>query len=787
MVVLDDIRHDDGEQVLTGSAPYRAGQKCWQYLLDNQKAKSRNYRYFFGDVSWCQPARFSLFTGLFARNAGMLGVDVPNYYQCARRGVRQAPQWLTSSTSTDVCYGPFDVDLAYKLGTVLRSFNPSDTIGLQLQNGEYVSTAALIAHVDSVLSQPAGTNAFVRTTSGGAERKGFNGTSGLFDGTGVVGAGAGTLPFQLWSTRDSCQSVVGGLLNAIGRPDRLDYCGVYGKQFNGSGQVDTGAGTPYGVQDTTATPMGTNPKNTRYVPAGVSHCCIVTDDFQDHFRFRTVEYMGSLAANPGYGDGATGDVCYYNAVWQIASATWSGGQARITLSLEPGYFRNGTMIPWHLEVGDEIAVRKVLVGGSHNNGYNVARATVTSVDAGDPLGRSFTYAVASDPGTATFPDPTTQAYADVVPFKMLSEEVMRQRIKDGMDAAGVGPTTRGFLYWGCRMPHTPALSNGTRTDWPWPTPAESAGDFFSTDDEGVTPRYRDPKLFGTSTNYGGVVGTIATSGIASSPADAYHWNGVAGAVSPAITGGAAGVSSAGRQTYAERGCMMAHFDDAFATHDADFKLRRGLASDGGPISNDIVVGDNGWQQCEDYGVEVGTCAPIGGKLYNRPGSLRTLLWVRRQGWAAADYYTESTGEPARRTHADLPLTVLDWHGLSNHSMHTTRDGVSLTRSIGLRALPGWGTYRNSTKPKDGQTINYSDMVEFRRLQPTPTTNEVNRMVRDLSSPTGSSVDWGTIDYSGSYTSAQIAEMQTHIQTVHSGGFDPITEHNVLKDDVVRSA
>lgn len=745
----DDTRFDDLWHRMKSTAPVRPGQLATATAQAEIMDKGRVYRMARSDVSFCGPARATLFSGNSAPNHHVFTTQTAEYYRTLRRGDYQTHLW---SGGPDRCLGPFEHDPAYRLGQYLLDADPDDPIGLKLQNGQRVSTADLLGHPIGLTAHTVGTN---------TPRKGYNSTLGIFDGTGTTDGS----PVQVRDTTDDIQGYAGGINNFLGRDTILD-CNIWvGKVHNGSGQIwNTG---PFDVA---------GDLTDQHIPSGISHACIVTDDLQDHLRFKTVEYSGSLTANPGFGDGAVGEVCWYNGLFEIASITYVSGTVTCTLTNEPGYIRDGVFIAWHLEVGDEIAVRRVGALGTDDNSFNGSAIIVTAVDVGGNP-KVFQYA-AADPSVSSGTLPGgTDPQAHIVPHKMVSTQVMRLRVSEFLADANVDRFTRGLLFWGSRMPH--GATGGTSPDYntaangPW-----SRTTHYTANDIDVDPRYRNPRKIAD-----------ADEGLCVDVADAYYWEGVPGGISPAVGDGSqvsSLLTSAARKTWASRGGMLASQDDALAEFHAELLGLRGITAADERAWTDVWIGDNGWQQCEDFdGVETQTCSPIGGKTYNREGSLRLQYAVRRPGWAPEVNLTRQA------LVADVLATLADWFAtdanlLASHHLHDTRDGISLERDDNNRAILGWGLYKNSAQTKNGQSIHRSDLIALLRLQATPSTYEVNDMTPDPGSVIGASADWGTIDIVGDLDPDAVTELHDQLDVLQFAGWDAVAETNSCHDAVIGS-
>ncbi len=748
----DDTRFDDLFHVLKSTAPYRANQAAIADVQTLILQPGIRYPMARMDIAYCGPARFSLISGNFATNHGVYDTGILNYYLHGRKGDSAGFLWAGGPSRVSArCMGPWEIDLAYKLGAYLVGLSGADAVGLALESGARVSTASVLAH--------AGLSAG-GLVQGPARRRGFSTTTGLYGAAGNTTDGS---PVQLVDTFDDLQAFTGGLNTTLGRPAILDFNLGVGKMHNGTGATTGPA--PFNATDSNGVIAAA--KTNRWVPSGFSHACFLTDDVQDHFRFRTVEYTGTLTANPGTGDGAVGDCCYYNSIWQISSASWSGGHITIVLANEPGYYKNGVFQAWHPIVGDEIAIRRVQVAGSQNNGYNAAVAVVDSVSVD---GKTITYSLGpSNPGTATLPNPATNPYAHVVIQKMTEPAVMYQRAIDAHLDAGVSRTTKGLVYWGSRMPHM------SGTDYN--TDATFVGLFgaslFNQYDLDVNPRYRDPKLLDDSDAvHGGVLSYAVdyTSGFA--------WEGVPGAKSPAVV---TVPTTAQLAVWARRGCMLAIQNDYTKLYHDQLATYRGTTV-GGRAWTDWWVGDNGWQQNEDYGVEhaTGVTGINGGKAFNREGSQRLQYAVRRPAWGSGVLLTRQP------TVADIPLTLLDFYGLTSHQMHDTRDGISLARSENNRAILGWGLYLGTSDPNESsaQAIVRSDRYILRRLQATPATFHVENIAPSNVSIIGASADWGVTDWAGALGSTVTNKLQTQLDALQYAGWDPVGQHNSFHDAVL---
>ena len=138
-----------------------------------------------------------------------------------------------------------------------------------------------------------------------------------------------------------------------------------------------------------------------------------------------------------------------------------------------------------------------------------------------------------------------------------------------------------------------------------------------------------------------------------------------------------------RTAYCARNEMMASSDDmlariceyAFARWGDNFTL--------------IITSDNGDQ--------------IGEQDIRGNGGVKTAVWegsARSPLYMFGSAFTPGFVDTVPTVHADLYMTLLDLHGLTDHHGHTKRDGYSILRILDPadpvrlhgRALPIWGQY-----------------------------------------------------------------------------------------------
>lgn len=152
------------------------------------------------------------------------------------------------------------------------------------------------------------------------------------------------------------------------------------------------------------------------------------------------------------------------------------------------------------------------------------------------------------------------------------------------------------------------------------------------------------------------------------------WNGVHGALSPATLSGS--LTSGRLAQWQQRQEMIASTDDLIDEVMAACEARG--------WTNVIVVftSDNGFQVGEQEARE-GTVVwdSLGGKGFVYDGSVRIPFVIRHPRWASG----QTTDMLVYQ--ADVPLTVLDWFGLTTHHAHTKRDGYSIQRLLANRADP----------------------------------------------------------------------------------------------------
>ena len=195
------------------------------------------------------------------------------------------------------------------------------------------------------------------------------------------------------------------------------------------------------------------------------------------------------------------------------------------------------------------------------------------------------------------------------------------------------------------------------------------------------------------------------------PADFANWSGVPGAVSPVTIG--ANATTGRKQQWQQRQEMLASTDDAIGAV-LDACEARGW-------TNVIVVftSDNGFQVGEQEAREgSGVWDMLGGKGFVYDGSCRLPFIIRHPKWA------QGTTSNLLVSQADVPLTVLDWFGLTAHHAHTKRDGYSIQRLIADLTDP-----TNSR----AQIISRGDYLGVKSEAIIGTT--LKKLIRPWSSPT----------------------------------------------------
>jgi arylsulfatase A-like enzyme len=201
------------------------------------------------------------------------------------------------------------------------------------------------------------------------------------------------------------------------------------------------------------------------------------------------------------------------------------------------------------------------------------------------------------------------------------------------------------------------------------------------------------------------------------------WNGEAGAVSPVTN--AASATPERKQFWAARHEMLASVDDMVGRVMDECEAR------GWTDVTYMLMSDNGVQQGEmesRSGHDVWDFR--GGKRFMWEGSVLMPLIIRRPGWGQA------TKSAVYTSLADVPLTILDFFGLTQHHAHTKRDGHSIMRLLEdpadpthRRALPLVGVYKGRTSSGvSGDGIIDGSGVELLRAH----QNHKDRLLFDLS-------------------------------------------------------
>lgn len=296
-------------------------------------------------------------------------------------------------------------------------------------------------------------------------------------------------------------------------------------------------------------------------------------------------------------------------------------------------------IPHRLKVGDEVSIE-----GVAPTGYNSAVGNAGFVVTGIPSDYVFTYALASDPGGAGAS--AVGAVMTAYPRTQYGDYVWGSRAVDFV--AGCSEYESWFLYMSPDNPHQ-GTSGTAAVDT-----HEKERRYFNT----VTP-----------TNYA-------------------MWNGVAGAISPATISGS--ITSGRQSQWQDRQEMLASTDDAIGMV-LDACAARGW-------NNVIVVltSDNGFQTGEQEANEGNTVWDmLGGKGYVYDGSVRLPFIVKHPFWA------QNATSNLLVSQADVPLTVLDWFGLTTHHAHDKRNGYSIQRLI---------ADSNHAYSQRGQLINRGDYL-----------------------------------------------------------------------------
>lgn len=235
------------------------------------------------------------------------------------------------------------------------------------------------------------------------------------------------------------------------------------------------------------------------------------------------------------------------------------------------------------------------------------------------------------------------------------------------------------------------------------------------------------------------------------------WGGVAGAISPATVSGS--INSTRTSQWQQRQEMLASTDDAI-----------GLALDACEArgwTNIIVVltSDNGFQTGEQEANEGSVVWDmLGGKGYIYDGSVRLPFIVKHPKWA------RGVNETLPVSQADVPLSVLDWFGLTTHHAHTKRDGYSLQRLM---------TDMSDTVRNRAQLITRGDW--WRGTAEAIVDSSLKKLVRVQAAPTTTYELWEraddtayeTVDIASTNT-AKVATLQTRLDNLRDCRWDGTT-------------
>lgn len=237
------------------------------------------------------------------------------------------------------------------------------------------------------------------------------------------------------------------------------------------------------------------------------------------------------------------------------------------------------------------------------------------------------------------------------------------------------------------------------------------------------------------------------------PDDYARWGGVTGAVSPATI--AANATTARKQQWQQRQEMLASTDDLVGKV-LDACETRGW-------SNVIVVftSDNGFQVGEQEAREgINVWDSLGGKGFVWDGSVRLPFIIRHPKWG------QNVTSNQLVYQADIPLTVLDWHGLTTHHAHTKRDGYSIQRLFADRTDPVNSRAQLITRGDyyqgRAQAIIDTSLLKLVRVEATPTTLQLFDRSND--------VDYEMTDIASSYAT-QVATLGARLDVLRDGRWD----------------
>lgn len=286
-----------------------------------------------------------------------------------------------------------------------------------------------------------------------------------------------------------------------------------------------------------------------------------------------------------------------------------------------------TSAPHNLTVGDEVHVEGVTPSGFCSS-TGAAGFTVTGV----PSAYSFQYAI---------PNPGASSGSTAV----------------GSTMTAYPRPNYGDAIWARKAVE---FVNTCAQDEPWYLYLAPDNPHQGTSGSGDTPndaRERERRY----------VDTVDRNGYA-------YWGGTYGAVSPATIG--ANLTTERAKQWQQRQEMLASTNDLIDDV-LDACEARGW-------TNVIVVftSDNGFQTGEQEAREGSVVwDSLGGKGFVWDGSVRLPFIIRHPKWSRGITSNQLV------CHADIPLTVLDWFGLTTHHAHTKRDGYSIVRLLADRTDP----------------------------------------------------------------------------------------------------
>lgn len=460
---------------------------------------------------------------------------------------------------------------------------------------------------------------------------------------------------------DDPQLSSGSLPNWLRNP--VDSAGM---PLAGARRVWTAAGGKW--QNAYADPFGGRPAadtHLRVPPGWDSWFCITGDETGTYNGGVDDEHHTRLCvgSNPGT-TYAAGSEEYYEYEQPIVSGSRTGGIATVTIG-----------VAHHLVVGDI-----VVISGCTPSAYN-GTWTVIAV----PSSTQFQFALS---GSDSITTPGT-AYVS----SLHQCGILLWKAKEFLDARG--PSDSWFLYL---APHPPSEDSGNADNREQQfIGTVSPADFVRYGGTaGAVPPTMQPRVVsytwngsvttvvtqtahslttGTQVALHGLdghsscqppwTGTPGTSYLAVTVVDATTFT-VAAQFSPQASGGAGGmvITRTRRETWQYRQELLKSLDRLVARLDQHLEAK---GWSGTTIF--VFTSDNGYMH-QEHGRSV-----WGINAYSWEEAVRLPFLVRHPQLPAATTRVEPTMV------LDVPLTILDWFGLTNHYAHTKRDGVSVMRLI----------------------------------------------------------------------------------------------------------